>query len=119
LPTDGNVSALNIPHSGIVFDHHKTKEVTAEVLGDNGVATVTLRYADLVAFICLKAYAVDQRDKRKDAHDLIYCLTHYEGGVEAAADEFRDALAGKHKGVVKKVLDLLARHFADDGKTEG
>lgn len=119
LPTDGNVSALNIPHSGIVFDHHKTKEIKAELLGDNGVATVELHYADLVAFTCLKAYAVDQRDERKDAHDLIYCLTHYEGGVDAAATEFRAALEGKHKVVVTEVLGLLARHFADDGQTEG
>ncbi|ESY64006.1 hypothetical protein X743_32120 [Mesorhizobium sp. LNHC252B00] len=119
LPTDGNVSALNIPHSAIVFDHHKTKDITAELLGDNGVATVALHYADLVAFTCLKAYAVDQRDERKDAHDLIYCLTHYEGGVDAAAKEFRAALEGKHTAVVTEVLGLLARHFADDGQTEG
>ncbi|MBB6469071.1 hypothetical protein HNQ96_004960 [Aminobacter lissarensis] len=119
LPTDGNVSALNIPHSGIVFDHHKSKEITATLMGDNGVATVTLHYADLVAFTCLKAYAVDQRDERKDAHDLIYCLTHYEGGVDAAAKEFRAALEGKHKDVVREVLGLLARHFVDDAKTEG
>ncbi len=119
LPTDGNVSALNIPHSGIVFDHHKSKEITATLMGDNGVATVKMHYADLVAFTCLKAYAVDQRDERKDAHDLIYCLTHYEGGVDAAAAEFRAALEGTHKDVVREVLDLIARHFADDAKTEG
>ena len=119
LPTDGNVSALNIPHSGIVFDHHKTKEITAELMGDNGVATVALHYADIVAFTCLKAYAVDQRDERKDAHDLIYCLTHCEGGIDAAAEQFRAALEGKHKDVVREVLGLLTRHFADDGRTEG
>jgi hypothetical protein len=119
LPTDGNVSALNIPHSGIVFDHHKSKEITATLMGDNGVATVTLHYADLVAFTCLKAYAVDQRDERKDAHDLIYCLTHYQGGVDAAAKEFRASLEGKYKDVVREVLGLLARHFVDDAKTEG
>ncbi|MBA1143869.1 MULTISPECIES: hypothetical protein [Mesorhizobium] len=119
LPTDGNVSALNIPHSAIVFDHHKTREIKAELLGDNGVASVTLHYADLVAFTCLKAYAVDQRDERKDAHDLVYCLTHYDGGIDTAAKEFRSALDGKHKAVVGEVLGLLARHFADDGETEG
>jgi hypothetical protein len=119
LPTDGNVSALNIPHSAIVFDHHKTTEITANLLGDNGVATVTLQYADLVAFTCLKAYAVDQRDERKDAHDLLYCLEHYEGGVDAAAKDFLAAIAGKHSAVIKEVLGILARHFADDEKTEG
>lgn len=119
LPTDGGVSALNIPHSGIVFEHHKTKEIKGELLGENGIATVTLRYADLVAFTCLKAYAVDQRDERKDAHDVVYCLTHYEGGIDAVAAEFRTALQGNHKGVVKEALGLLERHFADDKQTEG
>ncbi|MGH6881757.1 MAG: hypothetical protein ACREFM_12625, partial [Hypericibacter sp.] len=74
---------------------------------------------DLVAFTCLKAYALDQRDERKDAHDLIYCLSHYEGGVETAAKEFRAALEGKHGTVVAEVLSLLARHFANDTQTEG
>ena len=119
LPTDGNISAMNIPHSGIVFDHHKTKDIKAELLGGNGIATVALHYADLVAFTCLKAYAFNHRDERKDAHDLIYCLTHYEGGFGAAAKEFRTALERKHGAVVATALDLLARHFVDDGSTEG
>jgi hypothetical protein len=57
--------------------------------------------------------------KRKDAYDLFYCLEHYEGGLDAAAKDFRAALAGKHSAVVKEVLGLPARHFADDEKTEG
>jgi hypothetical protein len=119
VPESGNVSALNIPHSGIVFDHHRSRTITAETLGENGITEVTLRYADLVAFTCLKAYAIDQRDERKDAHDLIYCLTYYEGGLQAAAAEFRAALEGKHKQVVADALAILARHFVDDGTTEG
>lgn len=119
LPTDGNVSALNIPHSSIVFDHHETKEIKAELLGDNGIAAIKLHYADLVAFTCLKAYAVDQRDERKDAHDLIYCLQHCDGGIEAAAAQFKKAMDGKHKAVIEEVLGLLGKHFADDADTEG
>ncbi len=88
-------------------------------MGDNGVATGTLHRADLVAFTCLKAYTVEQRDERKDAHDLIYCLTYYEGGLDAAAAAFRAALEGKNKEVVREVLGLMARHLAEDGKTEG
>jgi hypothetical protein len=119
LPTDGNVSVLNIPHSSIVFDHHETKEIKAELLGGNGVASVKLHYADIVAFTCLKAYAVDQRDERKDAHDLIYCLEHCDGGIEAAAAQFNAALEGKHKAVIEEVFGLLRKHFADDADTEG
>ena len=101
LPTEGNVSALNIPHASMVFDHHEVKEISAELLGDDGVATEKIRHADIVSFTCLKAYALDQRYERKDAHDLVYCIEHYEGGLEAAAQAFRDAMGGKHKETFK------------------
>ena len=34
LPTKGAVSALNIPHSSIVFDLHQVIEIQAELLND-------------------------------------------------------------------------------------
>jgi hypothetical protein len=71
LPTEGNISAMNIPHSSIVFDLHGEMEVTAELLGENGQATEAIQYADLVSFTCLKAFAFDNRAERKDAHDLL------------------------------------------------
>jgi hypothetical protein len=119
LPTEGSISALNIPHSSIVFDLHGEAEVTAELLGDNGQATETVQYADLVSFTCLKAFAFDQRAERKDAHDLAYCLEHADGGAEATAAEFAAALATKHGPVVREALDILARRFCDDAKGEG
>ena len=76
LPTEGTISALNIPHSSIVFDLHQTTEIQADLLGGAGVATEIVRHADLVSFTCLKAFAFDQRFERKDAHDLIYCIEH-------------------------------------------
>lgn len=39
LPTEGNISALNIPHSSMVLDHHETKEISADLLGDECNAT--------------------------------------------------------------------------------
>lgn len=71
LPTEGTISALNIPHSSIVFDLHQTTEIQAGLLGANGVATETVRHANLVSFTSLKSFAFDQRSERKDAHDLI------------------------------------------------
>lgn len=119
LPAAGNISALNIPHSSIVFDHHLVKEVSAELLGEEGVATENIRHADLVSFICLKAYALDQRHERKDAHDLVYCLEYGDGGLDAAAQAFRKAREGKHAHVIEEALGILAKHFSDDSKTEG
>ncbi|MDZ4368284.1 MAG: antitoxin, partial [Afipia sp.] len=92
LPSDGNVSALNIPHASMVFDHHGTVEITADLLNGKGRATEVVRYADIVTFTCLKAFAFDQRFERKDAHDLIYCIENLEGGVGAAQSAFAAAL---------------------------
>jgi hypothetical protein len=71
LPTEGTISALNIPHSSIVFDLHQVTEIQAELLGGNGVATEKIKHANLVSFTCLKSFAFDQRFERKDAHDLV------------------------------------------------
>ncbi|MFM8467287.1 MAG: hypothetical protein ACKOAO_06985 [Oxalobacteraceae bacterium] len=72
LPTEGTISALNIPHSSIVFDLHDVAEIRAELLGSNGIATEYIKHANLVGFTCLKSFAFYQRYEPKDAHDLIY-----------------------------------------------
>ena len=119
LPTDGSISALNIPHASMVFDHHEVRDISAELLDDNGVATETIRHADIVCFTCLKAYALNQRYERKDAHDLIYCIENFEGGLDAVADEFKAALTGKHSETVELAIGILEKRFADDEATEG
>lgn len=119
LPTDGTISALNIPHSSIVFDQYQVTEIQAELLGDNGVATEKVKHANLLSFTCLKAFAFDQRNERKDAHDLVYCIEHAPQGLDVAAEAFRKELEGKHGDVVRASLAILRSRFVSDGKTEG
>lgn len=119
LPTEKTISALNVPHASMVFDLHESKEIQAELLGGNGVATEKVRFANLVSFTCLKAFAFDQRNERKDAHDLTYCLEHSPGGVTAAKEQFRKELSGKHKETVRAASEILRKRFASDEKVEG
>lgn len=119
LPTDGAISALNIPYSSIVFDLYQVTEIQAELLGGNGVVTEKIKHANLVSFTCLKSFAFDQRFERKDAHDLIYCIEHSPEGIDALAETFRKELEGKHGSVVSKSLKILRSRFTDDDKTEG
>jgi hypothetical protein len=119
LPTDGKISALNIPHSSMVFDLYKTVEIHAELLGGNGVVTEEVKHADLVSFTCLKVFAFDQRFERKDAHDLIYCIENAPEGMDAVATAFREALGGKHGAVLREALAILTKRFATDDKAEG
>mgnify|MGYP000948658619 FL=1 len=114
LPTEGNVSALNIPHASMVFDLHDTTELTAELLNGGGLATEVVRYANIVSFTCLKAFAFDHRNARKDAHDLVYCLEHYPGGLDSAILAFKDALEGPHAEAVQEALAKLKTRFVHD-----
>lgn len=115
LPTEGNVSAINIPHASMVIDLHDKVEVTVELLDGGGRHTQTIAYANIVSFTCLKAFAFDHRNERKDAHDLVYCLEHIEGGFDRVIDEFTKALAGPHRDPILAALELLRAHFAPDG----
>jgi hypothetical protein len=119
LPTEGTISALNIPHSSIVFDLHQTTEIRAELLGSNGIVTERVRHADIVSFTCLKAFALDDRFERKDAHDLVYCIEHAPGGLGAVFAAFRLALTGPHSAVIRAALDVLRRRFVTDEVTDG
>ncbi len=119
LPTKGTISALNIPHSSIVFDLYEVAEIQAELLGNNGIAIENVKHANLVSFTCLKAFAFDDRNERKDAHDMIYCIEHAPAGLGAAADAFRQQRESKHGAVIGAALQILRRRFAHEETVEG
>lgn len=119
LPTEGTISALNIPYSSIVFDLHQVTEIQTELLGGNGIATEQIKHANLVSFTCLKSFAFDQRFERKDAHDLIYCIEHASEGLDAVAAAFHKERNGKHGAVVEAALAILRSRFASDTRAEG
>lgn len=119
LPTEGNISALNVPFSSMVIDLHDSIEITAELLGGDGTTTETIRYANIVSFVCLKSMALEGRVERKDPHDLVYCIEHATGGIEAAAAAFREQIQGKHRDAVHRCIGILKKHFLSDEKTEG
>ena len=119
VPTQGRISALNVPHSSIVFDLYQTTEIQAELLGEGGIATERVKHANLVSFTCLKAFALDQRFERKDAHDLVYCIEHAPERLDAAAASFRIERGGKHGAVIEEALAILRKRFVSDANTEG
>jgi hypothetical protein len=103
----------------IVFDLYDTADVTAELIGGNGQATETIRYANIVSFTCLKSIAYDDRQERKDAHELVYCLEHVPQKGDALVALFRDGLGRKHQDVIRHSLTILRNRFVTDGNAEG
>ncbi|EGH18339.1 hypothetical protein Pgy4_35838, partial [Pseudomonas savastanoi pv. glycinea str. race 4] len=61
------VSALTIKHARIVHDWYQEREIAARLLDGDGLSVDIVRYADVPAFVILKALALDQRQERKDA----------------------------------------------------
>jgi len=113
------VSALTIKHAGIVHDWYQEKTVSAELLDGSGLSVDQIRFADVPAFVILKAIALDQRQEPKDAADLIH-VVRYTGPLAQVAALFVQRIhSGKHPEAVKDGLAALKRRFCDDEHGDG
>ena len=120
LPDQRRVSAMHIPHVSMVRDLYQDVEIQAELLGERGIVRERVRHADIVSFVCLKAFAFDDRLEDKDAYDLLYCLENGPGGVAAAAQAIRDAVKRtSHGDTIRSALEILRQHFATDPDLDG
>jgi nucleotidyltransferase AbiEii toxin of type IV toxin-antitoxin system len=68
-----------------------------------------VRVASVVPFFVMKAMALHDRLKPKDAWDLYFCLQHYPGGLDALVEEFRPHI---EHGLVREGLQKIAKKFA-------
>jgi len=90
----------------LVRSGHVEREI-AGVLPDGRPQRVSVRVATPAALVILKALAMGQRDKPKDAYDIDYILRHI--GVEEVAAGVREFGAAK---AVKKAFAVLAERFS-------
>lgn len=81
-------------------------------LPDGGDTEVRVRVAGVVAFLVMKANALSERNKRKDAYDIAYVVEHYPGGTEALAAAFVPLMAN---GLVAEALGKLRAEFRSVG----
>lgn len=120
VSVDGErVSALSVRFAGIVHDWFEQREISGRLLDGGGISTELVRFADVPAFVILKALALDDRHENKDAADLVHVL-RYAGTIEEVAELFvRRKLSQAHPGAVSAGLDALRRCFCDDQHGEG
>lgn len=87
VTVDGErVSAL-VTFGGVVHDWYGERKVTGQLLDGGGISTEEVRFADVPAFVILKALALADRMGNKDAGDLIHVL-QYGGTIDAVAELF-------------------------------
>lgn len=113
------VSALTIKHAKIVHDWYLERTVAVELLDGGGLSVDQVRFADVPAFVILKAIALDQRQENKDAADLIHVL-RYAGPLEEVARLFVNRIrSGMHQAAIDDGMAALSRRFCDDEYGEG
>jgi hypothetical protein len=87
-----------------------TESITLEgTLPEGGKDSVVIRVAGIVPFLIMKAMALADRMKNKDAWDIYFCLRNYPGGNEALAEVFRPHLGNK---LVLEGLEKIHAKFA-------
>lgn len=120
LPGERRLSALRIPGAHLVVMDHIEHPLTADLLDGRGVASETVRVANVVPFIVLKALAYDDRFEEKDAYDLVYCLMHYGGGPEDVAEQFVERKSRwPDEPLLERAEQILRARFATDERTAG
>lgn len=119
-PIDGeDVAALSIQHLEVVNDWFESKRIEAAMLGGRGVTIETVHYADVTAFIILKASAFHSRAARKDAGDLIHVM-QYAGTIQEVARRFVErAQSGLHTEAIRACRVTLQERFCGTEKTPG
>jgi hypothetical protein len=114
------LSALKIPGAHLVTTDYVEVELTTRLLDQRGVASETVRVANIVPFLVLKTLAYDDRIEEKDAYDLIYSLAYYGQGPSDVAVQFADRMARwPEEPLLERALDILRRRFASDARTPG
>ena len=90
------------------FDNPELVVVTGRMIKGTK-NTVQFLVASIENFLVMKAYALLNRDKPKDAYDLCYSLENYPGGIEKLANLWRVRQKEKH---VAKAIAILTEKFA-------
>jgi hypothetical protein len=109
--TGAKLGAFEVRGARLVALDYVEREIRG-ALPDGNESFGILRVANLVPFLTLKTMAMHERGsvKFKDAYDIIFTLSNWPGGPEAAAAAAKESpIYGE--ATVTEALGLLASHF--------
>ena len=78
-------------------------------LPDGTLDRATFQVVNPAVFIVLKALAMDERLKPRDAYDIHFVLQHHPGGIEQLAGQFQQIIDNP---TARKAFDILKDKFA-------
>ena len=82
------VSAIQLKGAELADADCSVHKLSGELLGHGGHRDVEIRVVNLLPFLVLKAFALETRNKEKDAYDIVWTLSAYgDTGPKSAAEE--------------------------------
>jgi hypothetical protein len=108
-----SISAIQLRGAEMAGADCCTVDLSGEILDHGGRREVTIRVVNILPFLVLKAFALETRDKEKDAYDIVWTLNAYgeEGPASAAEAAAGSPIADSAE--VAAALDILQHRFSD------
>jgi len=105
------ISAIRTRGAELAGLDYVTVTLRGELLDHGGIQEgVPARVANLLPFLVLKAFAVDERDKAKDSYDIVWILNANRQGPRSAVEEIAKSPVLSH-AEVSVALEHLRKHF--------
>lgn len=106
------ISAIQLKGAEIADLDCSKHTLEGDVLDQGGRRSVDIRVVNILPFLILKAFALESRDKPKDAYDIVWTLSAYgsDGSKDAAKDCAQSPIRGSD--AADEATELLRQHFA-------
>jgi hypothetical protein len=109
-PLLANFAVQKADGAGVAMASHVVHRL-AGTMPDGRPNTVDMRVASLPAFLVMKGYAVNGRDKHKDCYDIYFTIRQAPGGPLALAEDCRPLLGD---AVALAGYQHIAQKFAQE-----
>ncbi|MFQ5744164.1 MAG: hypothetical protein ACE5HV_11320, partial [Acidobacteriota bacterium] len=106
------ISAIGLRGAELTAEDFREVELQGETLDHGGNRSVTVHVTNILPFLVLKSFALDERVKDKDAYDIVWTLAAYSGGGGAAAVAAKESPVREYHDVIDGI-DRLRDHFAE------
>lgn len=91
-PILSEFAVMRADGADLALAFHQLVAVTGAMIG-GGRNKVEIVVASIPALLAMKGYALGNRQKRKDAYDVYYCIRNYADGIDALAEACKPVLA--------------------------
>lgn len=106
-----SVSAIQLKGAELAGRDCRLHRIECEVVDHGGVRSVEVQVVNLLPFIVLKAFALESRDKEKDAYDLVWTLSAYGRGPAHAAETAAESPIAR-ESLIDEAIAIFADRFS-------